>query len=488
MKKRILAALPVLAALLAADARAQDGGGGAPPVPPVPPAAAAKKAPKDPPRTVAVRIEDSLKSVFSGSAAARLAARASLEASVEEWAADAKDDPLRAAKWWRSALAGTLPSANRRSGLTEEKYEYLENREARLWASVPKSYSPKSASPMLLVILDRGEDPKRVLPMLYGDLQKDWIVVAVVADPKEAGIDVAKEPWLAGVGLKWAIENLRVDRDRVVLDATGATSNLALSLGAEWAVQFAGCVLRGPTASSPLLSNLALGGTLFVTPEAMTEPQRKVLDEVRTAVPAATVVAEGKTAAESVQKWIAGLPPRRIAAAETTTFSWKSRPQDGEPWGYWIWKIRAGEAKKERLVSATFTRDPVAGTVDIASDNLAEGILLLNDDLLDLDRPVAVRVNGREVWTGKAERRLKTALYWIGQTGERTLWAPAEIRFTVPSDAQAPPAPKKEAGASPPPPPADGTGKAPAGGGAPPAEPPKKEAPATPATGDQGDG
>jgi hypothetical protein len=66
-------------------------------------------------------------------------------------------------------------------------------------------------------------------------------------------------------------------------------------------------------------------------------------------------------------------------------------------------------------------------------------------------------VNGREVWKGKPERQVRTALYWIGQTGERTLFVPAEVRFTVPTDLQSPKkdgaTPGGDDGAPPPPPP-----------------------------------
>ena len=34
-------------------------------------------------------------------------------------------------------------------------------------------------------------------------------------------MDLMREPWLAAVGLRWALDNLRVDGERVVLDATG---------------------------------------------------------------------------------------------------------------------------------------------------------------------------------------------------------------------------------------------------------------------------
>jgi len=463
MKKLILA---IALAAAAAPAAAQDGG--APPAPPGPapapaPAAAQHKPVKDPSKAVVGRIEDALKGVFAASAAGRLSARAGLEAALTDWEAEAKDDPLRAVKWWRGMLAGTLPAGARHAGIAAEKVAFLD-REATVWISTPKSYGPKSVFPMVLVVLDRGEDPKKVLPSMYGDLLKEWIVVAVVADPKEAGFDVVKEPWMAAVGLRYAIDNLRVDRDRVVIDASPGISNLALSLGAEWAVQFAGFVLRGATTSSPLVSNLALGSVLALAPEPATDAQKKVVEEVRAAVPGAAFAAEGKGGADAVQKWLAALPPRKISNPETATFSWKTRPQGGEPWGYWLWVFRAADPKKDRLVTVTVTRNAAGAVIEVQSDNLAEGILLLNDDVVDLERDLAVKVNGREVWKGKAERRLRTALSWIEQTGERTLFVPAELRFTVPADLQAP---KK-----------DGAGNAPADGdGAPPPPPPPTSPP-----------
>ncbi len=479
MKKLVLGL--ALLALLARGAAGQDGGTPvpppvAPPAPPPGPAAPAapqqRKAVKDPSKAVTSRIEEALKGVFSASAAGRLSARASLDAAVSEWEADAKEDPLRAVKWWRGMLAGTLPTALRHPGIAAEKYQYLEGREATLWVSTPKSYGPKGLFPMVLVILDKGEDPKRVLPAMYGDLLKEWLVVAIVADPKEAGIDVVKEPWLAAVGLRYAGEILRVDRDRVVLDSAGGSSNLALSRGAEWAVQFAGVILRGPSASTSLVSNLSLGSVLFLSPDTATEGQKRVAEAVRAAVPGAAFAALGKGEGEAVQKFLAAVPPRRITSAENLTYSWKTRPQDGEPWGFWLWVFRAADPKREGPVTVTLTREAAGTTIDLRSDNLAEAILLLNDDLVDLDKDLSVRVNGKEVWKGKADRQVKTALYWIGQTGERTLFVPGEVRFTVPADVQfakkdgaapnpdgaAPPPPPPPPPADNPPPPPDGNG------------------------------
>lgn len=445
MKRLALAAALVLG--LAAPSPAQDGA--AAPAP-------ARKVPKDPSGKVGDRILDALRALLEGSGAARVAAQATLESAVADWAAEAKDDPLKAVKWWKGALASTLTTGSKRSGIGEVKVAYAEGREARLWVSVPKSYSPKNLHPLLLVILDRDEDPKRALPAHYGDLLKDWIVVAIPADPRQAGFDVTKEWWLAGLGLRHAIDEYRVDRDRVVLDAGPGSSNTAAFLGAEWAVHFAGCVLRGPTEASPLASNLSLCRTLAVLPEAATPPQKDALEKIRAAAPETTVLAEGGAGAEAVQAWIQETPPRRITGPDLATYSWKTRPQGGEPWAYWLWVFKAADARRDRYVTLTVTRDAAGGILDIAGDNLAEGILLLNDDHFDLDRDLQVRVNGREVWKGRAQRRVHTMLYWIGQTGERTLFVPAEVRFTVPADAVAPA--RKE-------PPKEGAAEKGAGGG-----------------------
>jgi hypothetical protein len=462
---RFTAAL--LIAALAAPAFAQDGGG-APPAPAPAPAggAPAKKPPKDPGRAVATRIEESLRNLFAGGDASRESVRRALDTAVAEWGADAKEDPLRSVKWWRAALAAALPSNTKRSGIFEEKVPHLEGREARLWVSLPKSYGPKGAFPLVLCVLDADQDPKKAIPAAYGELLKDWIVLAVVADPKASGLDIAKEPWLTALGLRWAVENLRVDRDRVVLDAAPEHSNLALMLGAEWAVHFSGVVLRAPSVATNLVPNLALCGTAIVAADEPTPAQTKTADAVKAAVPATAMVPAGKEAPAAIQKWISELPPRRISAGEAPA-PWRARPQGGETWGYWVWVFRAADAKKDRLVSVEMKRDPAAGTIDLVADNLAEGCLLLNDDLLDLDRDVTVRVNGTQVWKGRPARSLRTAIYWIEQTGERTLFAPAEVRFTVPADARAP----KKAANGPPPPAAPGAG----GGGdaAPPAKPPE---------------
>jgi len=425
------------------------------------PAPARRPAPKDPPTAPGDRIERALSALFTAGGAAREGARAALVAGVEEWSGAVKDDPLRAVDWWRGALERTLPTAlPKKSRIFDEKFPYLPEKETTLTISLPPNYTPgKQAYPLVLTLLDKGLDAKRVLPLQWGDLLKEWIVVCVSADPRVAGFDVSKEPWLAAVGLKYAIEHFRVDRDRVVLDGLGSTGGIALTFGAEAAVHFAGCILRAPTASSPVAQNLNLGSTLVLAPRSPSGPVAKGFQDLRAAVPGLTLIeaddagASFESAAAQVQAWVKALPKRRISNPATESFTWWTMPQGTEVWAYWAWHFRAVEDKPERLVKITLKRDAAANAVDIQSENLAEGLLLLNDAVADLDRDLTVRVNGTVVWgPAKPERKLDTLLYWIGQTGERTLFVPAEVRFVVPASAQSPGGAPKPGNAPPAPP------------------------------------
>lgn len=426
-------------ALTLQSARADDGapgdGGQAPP-------AARRAAPKDPPGALASKLDKALQAYFGGTTAGRTLALANLKATVVEWQEAAKDDPLRASDWWRGALARTLPSGNaRRTGVFEEKVPYLGNREATLHIALPKTYSGKTAWPVLIRIMDKAEDARRALPAIYGDLLKEFIVVGISEDAKAAGFDVVKEPWHTGLALKFAIENYHVDRDRVFLDGAARLSSTVQTLGSEWAVHFAGCILREPAAVAPLASNLSLGSTLLVTSKADGE----AVTGLKTLLPAATVLAvegAGGTAeagAAEVQKWLRAAAPRTISRADSEGFSWSAAAEGGEVWAYWLWMFRATPGKADRAVKLSLRWDGETNTVHLTAENLAEAILLLDDRFLDLDREVSVKVNGREAWKGLPERSLATALFWISQTGERTLFAPAEVRITVPRDALAPP-------------------------------------------------
>jgi pimeloyl-ACP methyl ester carboxylesterase len=69
---------------------------------------------------------------------------------------------------------------------------------------------------------------------------------------------------------------------------------------------------------------------------------------------------------------------------------------------YWLWWENP---RAKVIVEAELDRE--AGTCDVKADKAAFGIsLLLNDELVDMQRELRVRFNGKEVWRGVPERSL----------------------------------------------------------------------------------
>jgi hypothetical protein len=58
--------------------------------------------------------------------------------------------------------------------------------------------------------------------------------------------------------------------------------------------------------------------------------------------------------------------------------------------------------------------------------------LLLSPDAVDLDKPVAVTVNGRQVHNALVPRDTTTLLKWAARDNDRTMLYGAELRVSVP--------------------------------------------------------
>jgi hypothetical protein len=119
-------------------------------------------------------------------------------------------------------------------------------------------------------------------------------------------------------------------------------------------------------------------------------------------------------------------------------------------------------------VTVKYMKD--SNTVDIQSDNLGEFWIYMNDDLLDLDKEVAIFANGTQLAKKVFERNLRDMIDIADRVGEWGRMFPAHYRGVVPTKIVAPPAP---------PAPAPG-GQPPANPPAPPANPPAPPAPANP--------
>jgi hypothetical protein len=204
----------------------------------------------------------------------------------------------------------------------------------------------------------------------------------------------------------------------------------------------------------------------------------------------------------AVQTWIGGLTARKVSDQKEPYTYWM-RSRGKAKWGYWFKVVNAVDATTESpTMWVRVSRDAEKNSVLLETMNVAEGEVFLNDEVLDLDQPVSVFVNG--ILVAPAERPARSlmttfhAMDGLLQTkyGPRNYFITATIPFRVTGDALTPESERKalaeakrraEEAANQPPveapkdvPPAEAPPKEAAPAEAPPKEAPPAEAPPTP--------
>ncbi len=309
-----------------------------------------------------------------------------VKALAAEWASASPRDPLASAAWWRAALRRALPEgAGLPRGLFRTTFTFL-GTESPLQFSVPPGPGP---FPAVLVLLDGGE-----IPALHGDLLGTHVVIGLPVDDALAG-----DPRIALVALSDAMGRYPVDPDRVVLDGTGRGAAVAAELAPDAARQLACAVLRGvPAPAAAILGLLAVRG-------------------------------DGPPA--EVAAWIAAVP-LRASADPRRPVAWTSVTGDRyRSWGpgFVVRRLRSNVPGRE--VSVRMSRDPAANAVVLETENVAEILLLLTDEGLDLDRPVKVVAGGAVVHEKPVPRSLDAVRAWSSQ-GEPALFVAAELSVRIP--------------------------------------------------------
>lgn len=136
------------------------------------------------------------------------------------------------------------------------------------------------------------------------------------------------------------------------------------------------------------------------------------------------------------------------------TVVWTSKEQDGRRRGamYWL-ELQGDDLKGTIALKATIDREKNSVTLtanQLAKENAkgdptqvgeaqtkatplsgAAVSVLLNDRLLDLDRPVLVTCNGEEVFSGKVQRDANTLLQTLVRRGDWNYAFPVRIRVTL---------------------------------------------------------
>ena len=73
----------------------------------------------------------------------------------------------------------------------------------------------------------------------------------------------------------------------------------------------------------------------------------------------------------------------------------------------------------------------IGNTVQATTQGVTAFTLLLSPDKVDFDQPVKVVANGREVFSGRVERNLKTLLKWAARDNDRTMLYGAELKIKL---------------------------------------------------------
>jgi hypothetical protein len=317
--------------------------------------------------------------------AGRADASGEIETLVLEWNKSIPlNNCLRLVAWWKARLEETQPSENRPTGIRPKEEFTVFGKTWTFAVSVPNSYRGKGTDllPVILTVIDKDADPKNVFKDSYGKLLDTHLVVA------------SREPAVPNAGallngIYYAHLNYRIDRDRVTLDGIGKGARFVEELAAaEYAcLQWNGVVIRNPSAVQPLEGNFGLFPVGVF--EGATEKE--------------------KAAAEAHRA--AGDPAKAHDPRKPFTIWFKSTGRMPK-WGYWFTVDQAVDGGVDQPLRVSISRDPALNVVDLDATNLAEATLLLNDEVLDLDQPVHVRVNGIVVAKERLVRNVMNTFDW----------------------------------------------------------------------------
>jgi hypothetical protein len=256
---------------------------------------------------------------------------------------------------------------------------------------------------------------------IYGGLLETHIVLLPIGLESGSGRKVETGEidgsWMSDSGMyvfftayRILLEQLPFDRSRVVLDGWGEAGLDALRLATSTPF-FSGLVLRSSPVDSPevLYANLEGVPTLYLQGADDAAPgdlaaltERDDVDLTVEVVDAgATALGASDEASAALGTWIAD----RKRALAPTDFSY----QLGDVrFGSINWCTAAvinrrvtaqpGDADFPRLTAKV---DKGSNAIDIETVNVLEMFVYLSDEVVDLDKPVTIRVNGEEKVKGK---------------------------------------------------------------------------------------
>ncbi len=304
---------------------------------------------------------------------------------------------------------------------------------------LPEDYDASKRYPLLLSLPDFDEKPADHIRTHWTDAAvRDNAIVVSPTMPRELAswtpIAVTGRPG----GVTHVLTTLRVvssrfsvDLDRVYLVGRGRGAPAAIAVANNSPQRFAGVITRSGEPGELGARNFSNLPVLLIAGGAQASSFQAEADKLGFA----HVSSQATGGERELWEWVKKHPRKRAPS--------KVNLVPGEPYPSRTYWLRS--ASYEFDSTATVELDRATNSVSVTAKGVWRLSLHLNDELLDLDKPIRVRVDGVES-ERKVTRSLASALEWLreGFSDTRCVYTARLDIDLVPPPVSGPPAPSAE--------------------------------------------
>ncbi len=313
-----------------------------------------------------------------------------------------------------------------------------------LW--IPRSYRGEKPLPAIVGLHPEGKDGKWYLNEILKDdsLRDNFIIVCPTLAEGERFHEREGFYKLLGLVLNQASNKYFIDKDRIFLDGYGQGGESAWILASRFRDLFAGVVARSAAFdATEVQSNLRYIPAMAVVgsddASIQLDAMRKVVGDLKQASYDITLNEVAGTGDSNfadrngeIGAWLS--EKRRSLFPNPVTVALRN-PMFGR--GYWIGVLRTETATEEgsdQRVQASLqaSYDRAENKIEITSENIYKIEVFVNDDIVDLDRPFTVFINGQKMFDGVKQRDWRFMIDRYLASGDPTRVFTASLELDIP--------------------------------------------------------
>lgn len=300
---------------------------------------------------------------------------------------------------------------------------------------VPRDYDDDGEPmPLIVGLHPAGKTGEWYLEEVLNDetMREKYVIVCPTLAEGESWHEMNGIIKLLGLVMNQVNDEYFVDRDRTFLDGYADSATSAWILGSSFRDLFAGVVARSAGPGDAIVEgNMRYVGAFCVLgsddAKADVEATRKKIDKLaqeKHPVVLQEKAGQGESTFTDVNPEIVAWLEGQSRALFPSHVDIRTR-QRMFGRGYWVAVTKtetatdpeSGEPLLARLEAVANKTD---NRIDITSENVYEVELFLNDDIIDLDRPFTIYVNGEKTWNGIKERDWRYLLDRYQSSGDAT--------------------------------------------------------------------